>query len=531
MKSILVVFSFFLLTFQVQAQKEFHVFPKDHLTNKGSENGDGSLQKPWDLETALKQKPEVVNGGDTIWLHGGVYSGRFNSLLQSTVKGKNIIVSSYDGEWAILNGNVPGPAVATLSIREKNVTYQNFEISPINLIIRDESVEGFRQFGGISHNAGSNCKFINLIIHGNNGLGFGSWNKTGGTIISNCIVYDNGYKGNEYSGLGEGFYVQNDSDSETRILKDNIIFNNYYKGIEVWSANKNANREYVKNIKLENNVIFNSGLTSGRTVDNIIVASNDRNGINIAKNITVQDNILYHNTNYTKNEVNGDAPSLTIGFYHKSPVENVVVSNNIILGRNNPLRLLYAKTISVSKNIIYGGYIHLMSLAANNLKQDSMDENIYYTKNKTPIRVDKDKIIFKDWQSNFKQDTNSEHKSIKEFDLPSVLDITKNNYKPNSYRVVLFSKYESPVSVDFSNYIDSNSNLGYTIRDVENLDAVLMSGKLADTSVIEIPMNLERTPNKTLNNFGVFIVEFESQKTNEELENESFFSRLFKWLF
>lgn len=530
MKSILSIISFCFFVFQLQAQKEFHVFPKDHQITKGSEFGDGSLQNPWDLQTALKQKPEVVNGGDTIWLHGGIYSGRFISNLQSTIANKNIIVSSYKDEWAILNGNIPGPAVATLSIRGKNVTYQNFEISPINLTIRDENVEGFRQFGGISHNGGTNCKFINLIIRGNNGLGFGSWNKTGGTIIANCIVYDNGYLGKNVKGLGEGFYVQNDSDTETRILKNNIIFNNYYKGIEVWSANRKADREYVKNITLENNVIFNSGLPSGRTVDNIIVASNDRNGINIAKNIYVKKNILYHNTNYKQNEVNGDAPSLTIGFFHKAPVENVVIQNNIVLGRNNPMRLLYAKSVSVNNNIFYGGYIHLLSPTASNLKPRSLNNNIYYTKNETPFRIDKKKIVFSKWQTSFGQDTNSEHKNIKEFDLPSVLNITKNDYKPNEYRVVLFSKEESAIQIDFSDYsIPKNSK--YSIRDVENLDSILKSGVLDDFSTIEMPMNLERSDSKTLNNFGVFIVEFESQNISEEIEKEGFFTRLFKWLF
>ncbi|WP_104734469.1 right-handed parallel beta-helix repeat-containing protein [Hanstruepera ponticola] len=528
MKSILAAISFCFIVFQLQAQKAFHVFPKDHPTIKGSKLGDGSLKNPWDLQTALNQKSEVVNGGDTIWLHGGIYSGRFTSKLQSTIPNKNIIVTSYKGEWAIINGNVPGPNVATLSVVGKNVTYRDFEISPINLKVRDEKVAGFRPFGGVSHNSGKNCKFINLIIHGNNGLGFGSWNKTGGTIISNCIVYDNGYVGKSIKGLGEGFYVQNDSDTEIRVLKNNIIFNNYYKGIEVWSANKKANREYVKNITLDNNVIFNSGLVSGRTVDNIIVATNDRNGINIAKNITVTNNILYHNTNYLQNEVNGDAPSLTIGYYKNAPVENIFIKNNLILGRNNPFRLLHAKSVSISNNVFYGGYIHLLSQTANNLNPISLNNNTYYTKNKTPFRVDKEKYMFSKWQSVFKQDSESSHDSLEEFDLPSVLDISKNDYKDHSYRVVLFSKNENDIIVDFSNY-DIAENSNYVIRDVENLDVELKTGTVKNDSKIVFPMKLERNENRSLNNFGVYIIEFKPQLLIEA--KEGFFNRLFKWLF
>jgi hypothetical protein len=530
MKAFLIFLCIWFFSINSFSQKAFHVFPKDHETKRGSVNGNGSLNNPWDLQTALSQKSEAVNGGDTIWLHGGIYTGRFNSKLQSTISGKHIVVSSYPGEWAILNGNVAGSKVATLSIKGENVTYSDFEISPVNLTTRNMSESGFRQFGGVSHDSGKNCKFLNIIIHSNNGLGFGSWNKTGGTIISNCIVYDNGYLGKNNEGLGEGFYVQNDSDLETRIIKDNIIFNNYYKGIEVWSANKRADREYVKNITLDNNVIFNSGLTSGRTVDNIIVATNDRNGVNIAKNIKVKNNILYHNTNYKGNQVNGDAPSLTIGFFNKAPVENVVVKNNIVLGRNNPLRLLYAKSVKITDNVFYGGYVHLLSKTANDLKAGSLNSNSYFTKNSTPIRVDKIKYTFDSWKSTFNQDSNSKYHNLKHFNLPTVLDISKNEYKENTFRVVLFSKNEMDVQVDFSQYNVSKS-MTFLIRDVENLDVVLKSGVINDSLTITFPMNLERGSNKTLNNFGVYLVEFQEPKNQKKVKKEGFFKRLFGWIF
>jgi len=189
------------------SQREYHVFPETNTSTPGKSTGNGSLNQPWDLQTALSQTTKIVNGGDTIWMHEGVYNGRFVSTLKSAKSDKNIIVSSFPNEWAILNGNISGVSGATLSVNGNNVTYRDFEISPTNLIIRDENAEGFLPFGGVSHNSGKNCKFINLIIHGNNGLGFGSWKSTGGTIISNCIVYNNGYKGKNYAGIGEGFYV------------------------------------------------------------------------------------------------------------------------------------------------------------------------------------------------------------------------------------------------------------------------------------------------------------------------------------
>ena len=333
------------------AQQEFHVFPKNDSKTPGSETGNGSLQRPWDLQTALSQRSTVVNGKDTIWLHGGVYNGRFSSTLNSTVNNQYITVSAYKNDNVVLNGNVNSSQDETLKVRSTRVIFQNFEITWLGEFSRQlRKKEGLtRKVAGINHLSGKNCKFINLMIYNNPGLGFGTWKSTAGTLIANCYVFNNGVLTIEGRGSGEGFYVQNNSDTETRLLKDNIIFNNYYKGIEVWSASKHAKTDWIKNITLDNNVIFNSGLRSKyRTVDNIIVATDDRDGINIAKNISVKNNILYHNTNFKGNEVNGDAASLTLGFHKGAPIENVVVDNNIIIGRNNALRIAFANSIIAS---------------------------------------------------------------------------------------------------------------------------------------------------------------------------------------
>ena len=87
------------------AQKEFHVFPIDGKIIKGSPDGDGSLNMPWDLQTALSQSSQHVNGGDIIWLHEGIYNGRFKSILESSNQ-KYITVSAYAEDLVVLNGNV-----------------------------------------------------------------------------------------------------------------------------------------------------------------------------------------------------------------------------------------------------------------------------------------------------------------------------------------------------------------------------------------------------------------------------------------
>ena len=528
MKSFFSYIFILLFAFSTSAQREFHVFPKDHKLSPGSETGDGSLKTPWDLQTALNQMTDIVNGGDTIWLHKGVYNGRFSSTLKSTVNNKFITVSGYKKDRVILNGNVTSKEEQTLKVNGDRVIFKNFDITWLGDFNRDARQDNFKSVAGINHLSGVDCKFINLKIYNNPGLGFGSWKSTGGTLITECIVYNNGAIRKDGKGGGEGFYVQNKSDDE-RIIKNNIIFNNYYKGIEVWSAGRNANFEYVKNITLDNNVVFNSGLPSGFTVDNIIVASDDRNGINIAKNITVKNNILYHNTDYSKNQVNGNAPSLTLGFYKKAPVENIIVDNNIILGRNNALRILHAKSLAFTNNKVYSGYVTFTNSIDKHAlpAQWKFNNNKYYTKNTNAFRIHKTNISFKAWKSKFPLDQNSEVKHTSAFDLNAVINITESDYTPNNFRVVLFNKNTQDVTIDFSNYTIKKGS-SYTVRDVENYDEILKSGIISDNLTVTVPMQLnDNLKPKTLNNFGVYIIEFKSK----EEKRTNFFKRFFKWLF
>ena len=521
---------FILICVFSQAQNEFHVSPN------GKATGNGSLQNPWDLQTALTQNPQIINGDDTIWLHEGIYNGRFNSTIQSTKENKYITVAPFNNEKVILNGNVVSANEAVLNVRGKQVIFRDFEITWLGNFSRNENDKDFKVGAGISHTAGEDCRFYNLSIHDNPGLGIGSWKQTGGTIIENCMIYFNGYVAKDGKGRGEGIYVQNKSD-KTRLIKNNIIFANYYKGIEVWSAGKNADFQFVKNIDLVNNIIFNSGSPSGNSYDNVIIASDDRNGINIANNIKVLNNVFYHNTDYLKNEVNGDAPSLTLGFYHKSPVENITVKDNIILGRNNVLRLLHVKSVTLTGNTIYGGYIISNANNMLNAKNWTIADNSYFTKNSNPFNIDKDKKYkFDDWQSKYKLDQNSQWKNIKDFDLKNVLSVTANDQISDSYTIALFNKQGNNVEVDFTDY-NIPKGTTYKIYDAENRKEIAATGIIDKNHKVMFPMNLTAfqkplhndKAQKTESNFGVFIIQFQSEKTTSSEELNSL-QKFLKWL-
>ena len=137
------------------------------------------------------------------------------------------------------------------------------------------------------------------------------------------------------------------------------------------------------------------------------------------------------------------------------------------------------------------------------------------------------KDILEDISIKYKIDLNSSGKHIREFNLKNVLKVTENEFKKNSYRVILFNKYGKDVIVNFSKFDISNGST-YKIIDIENRKKVIKSGTVNKDAKITFHMSLKDFENplhnnkaiKTLDNFGVFIIEFKIKK-------RSFFERLF----
>ncbi|WP_299118662.1 hypothetical protein [uncultured Winogradskyella sp.] len=524
---------FFLTTAISIAQQEFHVFPLDGETTKGTSKGDGSPQNPWDLQTALSQSSDKVNGGDIIWIHNGIYTGHFKSLLHSTISNKYITVSAYKNDRVILNGNTDGNEYYTLEVNGNNVIYKNFEITYLGDFSRLKSDENFKLGTGIHHVKGTNCKFQNLIIHNIPGTAFGSWKATGGTVIEDCIIYNNGYQATR--GHGVGMYVQNKSD-DIRLIRNNIIFNNYYKGIEVWSASSGHKFEFVKNINIVDNIFFNNGNPSGIPRDNVIIATDDSEGTNIAKNIKVKRNVFYHNIDFKDLKNYGFGTGLAIGYNRKALVENIEISDNIILGRNNPLNIMHVKSLEFKNNLVYGGYVNLSKSSLPALKSGllNLENNLYHTRKAATFRIIKGKKYnLNVWQKTFNVDRNSQSKVYKDFEINPVLKVQKLITNPNHFNIALLEKSGNDVTVDFGEF-DIEEGAIFKIYDIENRKVVVNSGKVSSDLKIKFPMGLQQfelplhntIATKSVDNFGVYRIEFENKK-----RRKNFFGRFFDWLF
>ena len=365
-KHIYMVFRCFILLacFNLNAQDKYAA-PEDQVDPVTM---DGSINNPWDLQTGL----DNIQAGETLNLRGGIYNGRFIVDGHAGESNSIITVMSYPGEWAILNGNLgyqansqPSLQQAVLFVERDFYRFMDFEITAgiqfeDEIIERDCSgdVENFYAINGIGHHDGV-CEFINLVIHDVTYLPFGSWKYTGGTKIYGCLVYNNGcQRGNE--GADNAFYVQNNS-TDYRVIENNILFNNFYKGIAVWSQGRITPGEpnpenKTQNVNIINNTSFNHATpATGGTKDNIFIGSNNQP----PKNINIDHNQLYHNT--MPDDYGSGGGSLVIGRGLNSNdkhSENIKIRNNLIVGKsalifNNP------KTIEFSNNSVFSRFVYV----------------------------------------------------------------------------------------------------------------------------------------------------------------------------
>jgi hypothetical protein len=224
---------------------EFYVSPQ------GTPFGDGSIIRPWDLQTALNQPP-AIQPGDTIWLRGGTYAApRFTSNLTGTPSAP-IIVRQYPGERATLDGAGATPdQPETLQIRGAYTWYWGFEITnsdPVRVVATTCT-----RNNAVTLASSTGVKLINLVIH-DAGQGIGYTSSAINSEIYGTLVYNNGCL-DSLRGHGHGIYVQGVS-SDTKRINDNIIFNQFGMGVHAYGS-KTATLD---NLRLDGNIVFDNGI-------------------------------------------------------------------------------------------------------------------------------------------------------------------------------------------------------------------------------------------------------------------------------
>jgi hypothetical protein len=204
----------------------------------------------------------VVKPGDTIWLRGGTYPGKYVSYLTGTSTAP-IVVRPYPGEWAKIDSGSGNPsALDILQVNGAYTWYWGFEIMSSDPL-RQSSQNGswptdITRGGCASTNTGQGVgvKFINLICHDAAG-GISPWADSSNAEVYGSLIYYNGWNGATDRGHGHNVYAQNNTGS--KLLADNIMFGSYDIGMQVYGSSAAG----LVNFTIQGNFVFNSGLVSG----------------------------------------------------------------------------------------------------------------------------------------------------------------------------------------------------------------------------------------------------------------------------
>jgi hypothetical protein len=337
----------------------------------GSPSGNGSINSPWDIKTALASG-NGVQPGDTIYLRGGTYSvcttftpDPYNPYcIASTVAGSSsapVTIRSAPGEWAVLDG--VGPVLtstgAIVMAKGSYVWYMDFEIKNTNTFTRQTSQSGSfisNVDGWAIDVLSSHIKVINLVIHNVGAGGVGVFNNYDDIETYGNIIYYIGWQGPD---RGHGHAVYQKDATNVRI-RNNIMFDQFDIGMQLYGGP-------LPNYDVEGNTAFYNGTLSysGSTIDLLL---GDDSG-NIATSPIFLNNRTYSTMSQRANTTN-------IGFV--SGCTNLTHNNNYYVGPT-ALALVNCTVTSMTGNTFYG--------ATSGFSPSSYPGNTHYSSHPSGVQV------------------------------------------------------------------------------------------------------------------------------------------------
>jgi hypothetical protein len=487
---------------------EFYVSPA------GTQAGDGSLERPWDLATALTQT-RLVGPGSVIWLRGGTYTGVFTSKLAGSPL-LPITVQQYRNERAIIDS--AGKRGDVLTVRGEWTIYRDFEVtnSDPRRVVESSGSRAVKEWRGDGVTVvGPHIKLINLVVHDNaDGIGF--WTSAIDSEVYGCVIYNNGWVGPD-RGHGHAIYAQNLEG--TKRIADVIAFNNFGRGIEAYGTNA-----FTVGFRFEGNISFNNYSPTARGGSkrhpNLFVGAISEP----ADRITVVENYLYNPPNTTPDF----GANLALGFRAEQN-GTVEVRNNYVVGGNRALFLNQWRSAVISGNTFYASReqtsshgtlaeVHLPSgIEAgsynwnnNNYFDGSQPEDaqvvVPFLFNAAPRRK------FEDWKSVNGFDSQSTYHRGRP--VTNLVIVRQNIYEQGRANIVVYNwELKNRVEVDVSGIVTKGAK--YEVRNAQDFLGTPVLKGTYDGRTLSLPMTklpvatpvgYDYTPASTAPEFAVFII-------------------------
>jgi|SRR4051812_33583929 len=465
-----------------------------HVGPSGSESGTGTTDRPWSLTYALGGAAGQIQPGDTVWLHAGTYHG--TTALVATVAGvagRPVVIRQYPGERAIIDvaGTTSTSARGDAFVVKGGWTvWWGFE-----MMNSDPNRNTNTRANMIINNA-SNTKFVNLVVH-DGGIGFYSWAQQSNVEVYGSIFYNNGWQG-PVQGGGHALYLK--SDAGPLVIKDNILFDQFGYGAQVYSEPGDGG---LVNITMEGNVSFNNGSVSTQ------YATSGNANILFGGTVPIQngraiDNMTYFSPGY-------GLYNLVMGFENYSN-NQMTLKNNYAVGGSNVLSVGYWNQMTATDNRLFGTG-RVMQLKDTTLSGFVWSANTYQ---RDPLAAA--------WQYNgtdygfsaWTTKTGLGHTDIASPTSPltPAVFVRPNTYEPGRATVVVYNwGRRGSVDVDLSGVLTAGAS--YEVRNVQNLFGSPVSTGTFNGS-INIPMGgvapptpiggAAHAPPRTGPDFDVFVV-------------------------
>ncbi len=291
---------------------------------QGKPTGQGTEESPWDIESALLDNHDV-QPGDTIYLLGGTYRRRPEEQYEIKLVGaeeKPIHIRSAPGQRTTIDGGliVQEPS-AHVWIWDLEILVS--EPNPTEPVGPGSHPEDFkRPWGGLNMRGGTNCKYINLVIHDNR-QGVSFWVAAKNSELHGCIIYDNGWPATD-RGHGHAIYTQNDDGVKT--ISDCIMTGGYGYTMHAYGSS----RAYVNNYLAEGNICYDAGTF-------LIGGGRPSHGIRVFKNYLHNVNRLQlgYSAPYNEDcEVRGNV--IVNGALQIKEFKKFIEEDNLILSKDDP---------------------------------------------------------------------------------------------------------------------------------------------------------------------------------------------------
>jgi hypothetical protein len=469
----------------------------------GSLYGDGTTEHPWALETALAQ-PGVLKPGDTIWVHGGVYKGEFNSALSGTPDAP-LVLRAFPGERAVIDGR--------LNINGHHAYYWGLEVMSSDPD-RETAMPGsdptdLPRIRAAIFVGGPFNKLINLVVHDlSNGLFSGA--SAEGLEVYGSLFYNNGWAGPD-RGHGHNVYLQNEG--ATKNVVDNVLFGSFSSGLQIYGSDAAS----LKNFVIEGNTIFDSGDPVAAKFGHTFNIEHWGGAVGTLGNSVYRKNSIYHR--------DGRETAARFNAPGEAPGADLEFSENIVQGEmsfNAMKRYVVTRNKLTSGRQQLGGQSVLVGLRLppdGSFSANTWDGNQYAVPpqgTQDPFHVNTGIMTgyyFPAWRSATGYDRSGTF-VIGWFDKPDVV-VRKNRYEAGRAFVTCWNwTGASSVSVDLSGVLRTGDH--FQIRNVYNLrGSPVVSGVYSGKAVAiaqkaltpPAPIGYPAPPVMPDNTFNVFLVE------------------------